>query len=247
MIRVKTKNQICRIRESGLIIAEIFQEVKNIIKPGVTTQEIDEWIGEFIKKKGARSAFKGYRGYPSNCCISINEEVVHGIPSARVIKVGDIVSIDVGVNLDGFIADSAKTFAVGEISEEKARLLRVTEEALYKGIGQMRAGNRVGDISNAIQRHVEKAGFSVVKVLFGHGVGFSLHEDPIVPNFGKAHRGEILREGMVLAIEPMVNAGHEEVKVLDNRWTVVTCDGKPSAHFEHTVAVVDGKPKILTC
>ncbi len=247
MIRVKTKNQICRIRESGLIIAEIFQEVKNIIKPGVTTQEIDEWIGEFIKKKGARSAFKGYRGYPSNCCISINEEVVHGIPSARVIKVGDIVSIDVGVNLDGFIADSAKTFAVSEISEEKARLLRVTEEALYKGIGQMRAGNRVGDISNAIQRHVEKAGFSVVKVLFGHGVGFSLHEDPIVPNFGKAHRGEILREGMVLAIEPMVNAGHEEVKVLDNRWTVVTCDGKPSAHFEHTVAVVDGKPKILTC
>jgi len=246
MIRIKSRDQIELIRESGRIIVEIFQQIKGKIKEGITTEELDDWIGEFIRKKGAYSAFKGYRGYPKNCCISLNEEVVHGIPSPRVIKEGDIVSIDIGVRLNGYIADSAKTFPVGTISEEKERLLRVTEEALYLGIQQVKAGKRVGDISYAIQKWVEKAGFSVVKVLFGHGVGFSLHEDPVVPNFGKAHRGEVLREGMVLAIEPMVNAGKDEVKILNNRWTVVTRDGKPSAHFEHTVAVVDGKSRILT-
>lgn len=246
MIHIKSRAQIELIRESGIIISQIFEQIKDLIREGVTTEELDDWIGEFIRRKGAYSAFKGYRGYPKNSCISLNEEVVHGIPCSRVIREGDIVSIDIGVKLDGYIADAARTFAVGDISREKTKLLKVTEEALYRGIKQARAGKYVGDISSAIQKWVERAGFSVVKVLFGHGVGFYLHEDPVVPNFGKARQGEVLREGMVLAIEPMVNAGGDEVKTLDNRWTVATRDGKPSAHFEHTVAIVDGKPEILT-
>ena len=246
MIKLKTEKEIELIKQSGRIIAEIFKEIKNKIKEGVTTEELDEQIDKFIRKKGACSAFKGYRGYPRYSCISVNEEVVHGIPSSRILKKGDIVSVDIGVKLDGYIADAAKTFPVGKISKEKERLLKVTEEALYKGIQQMRVGKRVGDISYAIQTWVEKHGFSVVKELFGHGVGYSLHEDPPVPNFGKANQGELLREGIVLAIEPMVNAGKDRVKVLSNGWTVVTLDGKPSAHFEHTVAIVNGRPKILT-
>lgn len=247
MIHIKTAEQIELIRQSGHIIAEIFRKIKDKVREGITTEELDEEIGKLIRRKGAFSAFKNYRGYPKNSCISLNEEVVHGIPSPdRRIKEGDIVSVDIGISLDGYIADAAKTFPVGKISEEKTKLLKVTEDALYGGIKQMRTGKRVGDISWAIQKWVEKNGFSVVKVLFGHGVGYSLHEDPPVPNFGKARQGESLREGIVLAIEPMVNAGGDEVKVLDNRWTVATVDGKPSAHFEHTVAVVDGRPKILT-
>jgi len=246
MIYLKSREEINLIKQSGRIIGEIFEKVKDKIKGGVTTQELDEWIDSFIRKKGAQSAFKGYRGYPKCCCISVNEEVVHGIPSSRVIKEGDIVSIDVGVKLDGYIADAARTFPVGKISKEKARLMSVTEQALYLGIRQVRVGNRVGDISHAIQTWVEKNGYSVVKVLFGHGVGYFLHEDPVVPNFGKAHRGELLQDGIVLAIEPMVNAGGDKVRVLNNGWTVVTSDGKPSAHFEHTVALVDGKVMILT-
>jgi len=247
MIYIKSVDEIKLIRESGRIIAELFRNVKNKIREGVTTEELDEWIGEFIQKKGASSAFKGYRGYPKYSCISINEEVVHGIPSSsRRLKSGDIVSIDIGVKLDGYIADAAKTFPVGNISKEKEKLLEVTQKALQLGIGQIKSGKKIGDISWAIQSWVEKNNCSVVRVLFGHGVGYYLHEDPIVPNFGRPHRGEVLREGMVLAIEPMVNLGKEDVKITDNKWTVVTVDGKPSAHFEHTVAVVEGKSMILT-
>jgi len=246
MIYIKSKREINLIRESGKIIASLFKNIKNKIKEGVSTQELDEWIGDFIKEKGASSAFKGYRGYPTYSCISVNEEVVHGIPSSRKLKEGDIVSVDVGVKLDGYIADAARTFPVGRISEEKAMLLRITREALRRGIEQAKVGNRIGDIGHAIQSWVEKNGCSVVRVLFGHGVGYFLHEDPVIPNFGKAHRGERLKEGMVLAIEPMVNLGKEQVRVLGNKWTVVTVDGKPSAHFENTIAIVNGKPLILT-
>lgn len=247
MIQLKTKKQIEFIRESGHIITYIFREIENEIREGVTTEKLDEKIGELIERKGARSAFKSYRGYPKNCCISINEEVVHGIPSPdRIIAEGDIVSLDVGVDLNGYVADAAKTFPVGKISREKAKLIKVTEEALHRGIRQMRPGKKIGDVSNTIQKWVEKNGFSVVKVLFGHGVGYSLHEDPPVPNFGEPHQGELLKEGIVLAIEPMVNAGGDKVKVVGNNWTVVTTDGRPSAHFEHTVAILNRRPKILT-
>lgn len=246
MIYVKSVQEIGLIQESGRIIVSLFKNIKNKVREGITTQELDEWIGEFIKQKGASSAFKGYRDYPNYSCISVNEEVVHGIPSSRRLRNGDIVSIDIGVRLDGYIADAAKTFPVGVVCEEKERLLRVTQEALHLGIEQIKTGKKIGDISSAIQSCVESKGFSVVKVLFGHGVGYYLHEDPVVPNFGKAHRGEVLKEGMVLAIEPMVNSGAEDVRVMDNRWTVVTVDGKPSAHFEHTVGILKGKSIILT-
>ncbi|MBC7190125.1 type I methionyl aminopeptidase [Candidatus Aerophobetes bacterium] len=246
MVYIKSPEEINLIWQSGKIIAQLFKEIRTMIREGVRTQDLDEWIADFIEKKGARSAFKGYRGYPRYSCISVNEEVVHGIPSSRTLKNGDIVSIDVGVNLNGYIADAARTFPVGTVSKEKFRLLKVTYEALMKGIKKVKVGNRVGDISQEIQNWVEKHGYSVVKVLFGHGVGYFLHEDPVVPNFGRAGEGEVLREGMVLAIEPMVNQGVEDVRVLDNRWTVVTGDGKPSAHFEHTVALLNGKVIILT-
>ena len=246
MIRIKSRSQIKLIEKSGRIIAELFEEVQDRIKPGTTTLQIDRWIGEFIKKRGAISAFRGYRGYPADSCISVNEEVVHGIPSNRKLKEGDIVSIDVGVKLNGYYADAARTFPVGKISLEKARLIRVTREALYEGIRQARAGNRIGDISFAIQSYVERHNYSVVKDLFGHGVGEALHEDPVIPNFGWPKTGERLRDGMVLAIEPMVNQGRDKVKVLPDGWTVVTEDGKPSAHFEHSIAIIDGEPKILT-
>ena len=246
MIYIKSPREVNLIRKSGQIIAELFRDVKDKIKDGITTQELDKWIDEFIRKKGAHSAFKGYRGYPGYSCISVNEEVVHGIPSSRSLRKGDIVSIDVGVKLNGYIADAARTFPVGDIPEEKARLLRVTQQALRLGIEQTRTGKKIGDISWAIQSWVEKNGYSVVKVLFGHGVGYFLHEDPIIPNFGEAHTGEKLREGMVLAIEPMVNLGGDEVKVLDDKWVVVTADKKPSAHFENTIAIVNGKSVILT-
>lgn len=246
MVYIKSEQEIDLIKQSGKLIAKLFKIIKNKITEGVSTQELDEWIGDFIKEEGATSAFKGYRDYPNYSCISVNEEVVHGIPSVRKVKQGDIVSIDIGVKLDGYIADAARTFPVGSISKEKAQLLRATEQALHLGIQQVKSGARVGDISSAIQAYAGKNGYSVVKVLFGHGVGYYLHEDPVIPNFGKPHRGEVLKEGMVLAIEPMVNMGLEGVKVKDNKWTVVTTDGRPSAHFEHTVAVTRDKAKILT-
>ncbi|MBE0478353.1 type I methionyl aminopeptidase [Candidatus Aerophobetes bacterium] len=246
MIYVKSSEEIDLIGKSGRIVAKLFRNIEDKIKEGVATEELDIWIGRLIRKEGAYSAFKGYRGFPRYSCISVNEEVVHGIASSRKLKRGDIVSIDIGVKLDGYIADAARTFAVGSICKEKEKLLRVTYKALQLGIKQARAGNKIGDISFAIQSWVEKHGCSVVKVLFGHGVGYFLHEDPVVPNFGKPYTGEILREGMVLAIEPMVNSGIEDVRVMSNKWTVVTLDGKPSAHFEHTVAICKDKPLILT-
>ncbi len=227
-------------------MAEIFQKVPDQLNPGVSTDQIDKWIEKFIKDRKGKSAFKNYRGYPKCTCISVNEEVVHGLPSSRVLKEGDIVSIDVGVSLGGYITDACMTFPIGNISSLKRKLIKVTREALYQGIQQARVDNRIGDISFSIQHWVEKQNFSVVKVLFGHGVGFSLHEDPVIPNFGQPHRGERIKEGMVLAIEPMVNTGEDKVKALANHWTVVTIDGKPSAHFEHTVGIVNGKAKILT-
>jgi len=246
MVRIKSKEQINSIARSGRIIGEIFHQIRSQIKAGVTTSQLNKWIGDFIRRKGAKSAFKGYRGYPAEACISVNEEVVHGIPSNRRLKEGDIVSIDVGVNLNGYYADAAMTFPVGIVSQEKQRLIRVTREALYEGIKQAKVGNRVGDISFIIQSYVEKHGYSVVKTLFGHGVGEALHEDPIIPNFGQPGEGERLREGMVLAIEPMVNEGGEEVRVSSDGWTVVTVDGSPSAHFEHSIAIINGKARILT-
>jgi len=246
MVRIKSKEQIELIGKSGKVMAEIFQKVPSQLRPGVTTDQIDKWIEKFIKDKGGKPAFKGYRGYPKSTCISVNEEVVHSIPSSRVLKEGDIVSIDVGISLGGYISDAAMTFPVGRVSRLKRKLIKVTREALYRGIQQAKVGHRIGDISFAIQQWVEKQNFSVVKVLFGHGVGYFLHEDPAIPNFGQPHRGEKIKEGMVLAIEPMVNTGEDKVKVLPNHWTVVTADGKPSAHFEHTVGIVNGKAKILT-
>jgi methionyl aminopeptidase len=220
------------------------------VRPGVTTGELDAAAEQYIRSRGGIPAFKGYgpsdNPFPATLCTSVNEEVVHGIPGRRVLNDGDIVSVDVGVVKDGWYGDAARTFAVGAVSAETQRLLRVTEESLGRGIEAMHSGNRVHDISSAVQVYVEDAGFSVVRDLCGHGVGKELHEEPSVPNFGKKGTGAALVDGMTLAIEPMVNAGGWQVRVLDDGWTVVTKDGKPSAHFEHTVALVNGRPEILT-
>lgn len=247
MIIIKSSEELKKIRKSCQIVARVIEELKTFLKEGLTTKQIELFIENLIVKMKGLSAFKGYRGYPASACISVNEQVVHGIPSDKVfIKEGDIVSVDVGVIYDGFYGDAAYTYPVGMISEEAEKLLKVTEEALYKGIQQARAGKRVGDISSAIQKHVECNGFSVVRAFVGHGVGRLLHEEPQIPNFGKEGIGPRLRKGMTLAIEPMVNAGTYEVKVLSDGWTAVTKDGSLSAHFEHTVAVTDNEPEILT-
>lgn len=250
MVRTKSPRELDRMRESCRIVAEVLRLVEGRVRPGVTTEELDATAEEFIRSQGAVPAFKGY-GQPSNpfpatLCTSVNEEVVHGIPGRRVLQDGDIVSVDVGVQKGGWYGDAARTFAVGKVDSEVRRLLRVTEESLELGIAGMRHGNRVHDISAAVQQHVEAAGFSVVRDLCGHGVGKDLHEEPSVPNFGKRGTGALLVDGMTLAIEPMVNAGGWQVNVLEDGWTVVTRDGKPSAHFEHTVALVNGQPEILT-
>lgn len=238
------------MREACRIVAEVLRLIGQQVRPGVTTGELDSAAEQYIRSRGGIPAFKGYgpsdNPFPATLCTSVNEEVVHGIPGRRVLTDGDIVSVDVGVLKDGWYGDAARTFAVGTISAETQRLLRVTEESLNLGIGAMRSGNRVHDISSAVQVHVEEAGFSVVRDLCGHGVGKDLHEEPSVPNFGKRGTGAALVDGMTLAIEPMVNAGGWQVKVLEDGWTVVTKDGKPSAHFEHTVALVNGRPEILT-
>jgi len=215
-------------------------------KPGVTTQRLDEIAEAFVRSEGAQPAFKGYYGYPATICASVNEEVVHGIPGKRVLKDGDIIGIDVGVILDGFYSDAARTFAVGKVDPESQRLIDVTREALVKGIGQAVAGNRLSDISWAVQSFAEKEGFSVVRQYVGHGIGKNLHEEPQVPNFGKPHEGPTLVEGMALAIEPMLNAGTHEVEVLPDGWTVVTKDGKRSGHFEQTIFVGKNKAEIVT-
>jgi methionyl aminopeptidase len=251
MVRVKTKEEIDRIRESARIVAEVLALVGAQVKPGVTTIELDRLAEEYIRSCGGVPAFKGYRGadktvFPASLCTSVEGEVVHGIPSNRKLKEGEVLSVDVGVKKGGYYGDAAKTFRVGNVSAEREKLLRVTEESLYLGIEQARVGNKVHDISHAIQRHVEANGFSVVRDLVGHGVGSELHEEPAVPNFGDPGTGMELREGMTLAIEPMVNAGSWRVQTLKDGWTVVTADGKPSAHFEHTIAIVNGKAEILS-
>ena len=246
MIIIKSSREIEQLKKSNAIVAEVFEKLKGMIHPGVTTKELDEVAEEYILLKGARPAFKGYRGFPATLCISINEEVVHGIPSQRQLKEGDIVSLDVGVNFVGYFGDAAVTLPVGEIDPEAKRLLEVTEKALTIGIEKAKIGNRLFDISFAIQRWVESNGFSVVRDFVGHGIGRDLHEEPQVPNFGAPHQGPRLEKGMVFALEPMVNEGTYEVRVLSDGWTVVTADGKRSAHFEHTIAITDDGAEILS-
>jgi methionyl aminopeptidase len=246
MIIIKSSREIEQLKRSNAIVAEVFEKLKGMIHPGVTTKELDEVAEEYILLKGARPAFKGYRGFPATLCISINEEVVHGIPSQRQLKEGDIVSLDVGVNFVGYFGDAAITLPVGEIDPEAKRLLEVTEKALTIGIEKAKIGNRLFDISFAIQRWVESHGLSVVRDFVGHGIGRDLHEEPQVPNFGAPHQGPRLEKGMVFALEPMVNEGTYEVRVLSDGWTVVTADGKRSAHFEHTIAITDDGTEILS-
>ena len=246
MIILKTEREIEIIRSNGRILAQLLKLIGEKIKPGVKTIQLDKLAEEFIKSKSAYPAFKGYRGYPASICVSIDNEIVHGIPGERAIKLGEIVSIDIGVLKDGYYADVAYTFKAGKISSEKEKLLSTTKGALKKGIQLAKAGNHLGDISFAIQSYAEAEGFSVVRDLVGHGIGASLHEEPQIPNFGSPGQGVVLKEGMVLAIEPMVNIGGFEIKTLDDNWTVVTQDGSVSAHFEHTVAVRKDGPEILT-
>lgn len=232
--------------KAGHIVAEVMSSLKEVITAGATTKEIEQFADNRIRSLGGKSAFRGYRGYPSSICASVNEEVVHGIPSGRKLKEGDIVSIDLGVLYDGFFGDAACTFPVGKIDDETELLMKVTEEALYCGIDKAVIGNRVSDISHAIQKHAEQYGFSVVKTFVGHGIGRQLHEEPQIPNFGAPGQGPRLKQGMTLAIEPMINAGTFEVKVLEDGWTAVTVDGKRSAHFEHSVVIMPERARILT-
>lgn len=247
MIILKSKEEVAKITKASRIVAESLEAVRAYLKPGMTTKELDRFVEKQIRERGGTPAFKGYRNYPATLCISVNEEVVHGIPSPdKVIKEGDIVGLDLGAIYDGFYGDSAVTVAVGEVKPEAKRLIQVTEESLYAGIAQACEGSRLSDISHAVQSHVEQAGFSVVTDFVGHGIGRALHEEPQIPNFGPPGRGPRLKEGMVLAIEPMVNMGRPAVRVLDDRWTAVTADGSLSAHFEHTIAVTKEGPVILS-
>ena len=247
MIIYKTKDEIEQIRVSATVLGRVHGEVAKLIKPGVKTIELDKIAEEFIKDHGGYPSFKGYNNFPNSLCISVNEEVVHGIPSNYTLKDGDVVSIDCGVLLNGFHSDSAYTYAVGTISQEVKKLLEVTKESLYIGIAQAKNGNRVGDISYAIQNFVEKNHFSIIRELVGHGLGQSLHEAPEVPNFGKRGSGAKLKEGLVIAIEPMVNLGNRKVEQAADGWTIKTSDRKPAAHFEHTIAITtNGQCDILT-
>jgi methionyl aminopeptidase len=250
MITLKSAREIEVMRSANVIVAEILAELRNKVAAGVTTLELDSLAEELSYKKKATPAFKGYqmagRVYPKSLCVSVNDEIVHGIPSGRVLKDGDIVGLDFGVIYEGFYGDAAVTVGVGTITEDARRLMQVTEQALYRGIEHLRDGKRLGDLSSAIQQMIEGAGFSVVRSFVGHGIGKRLHEDPPVPNYGEAERGIRLKEGMVLAIEPMVNAGSSEVKMKEDGWTAVTGDGSLSAHFEHSVAITQNGPYILS-
>jgi methionyl aminopeptidase len=247
MIILKSERDLEAMRPACVVASSVLDEVGAFVRPGVTTKEIDEFAAEVIRKHGAKSAFLGYRKYPCHVCISVNEEVVHGLARDRRLEFGDIVSLDVGVRYNGFIGDTAKTVPVGGCGVAAQRLLDVTEQALYEGIAQAVPNHRVVDISRAIQKYVEGHGFSVVREFVGHGVGRSVHEEPQVPNFvEQGKKSPTLRPGMTIAIEPMVNAGRPEVKMLKDKWTVVTIDGQLSAHFEHTVLITEGQPEILT-
>jgi len=246
MITCKSKKELEYMREAGRIVAEVFNEIKKVIEPGITTKELDSIAESYIVGRGAKPAFKGLYGFPASICTSINEQVVHGIPGLRKLENGDIISIDCGAEVNGYYGDAAITLGVGSISAEAELLLQVTEKSLHEGIAKAVAGNRLTDISHAVQHYVESGGFSVVRDYVGHGIGTKMHEDPQVPNFGKPGRGPRLAAGMTLAIEPMVNVGTYEVETLPDKWTVVTKDRKLSAHFEHTIAITEGTPEILT-
>lgn len=247
MIVLKTSRELVKLREAGRISALALHTVGKAIEPGVTTYELDRVARQFIEKCGARPNFLGYGGFPGSACISVNNVLIHGIPSKKIVlKQGDIVSIDIGAEVDGYNGDNAYTFPCGDISAQAQALLDATRESLYEGIAMAKPGNRIGDIGSAVQRYVEARGYSVVREFVGHGVGTSLHEDPSVPNYGKPGRGVRLMPGMVIAIEPMINAGTKSVRVLEDGWTTVTADGSLSAHFEHTVAITPDGPVILT-
>ena len=247
MIVIKNGQQLQDMRMACKITAAARALAGEMVRPGVTTKEIDKAVHDFIVSQGAKPSFLGYHGYPGSACISVNDEVIHGIPSKkRILKEGDIVKIDVGAFIGGFHGDSARTIAVGKVSDEAKKLIEVTRNSFFAGVEAFKSGNRIGDIGNAIQTVVENGGFSVVKRYIGHGIGKNLHEDPEVPNFGIQGRGARLYSGMTLAIEPMVNAGTANVKVRGDGWTVVTLDGKLSAHYENTIAITDGEPEILT-
>lgn len=246
MINIKSSRDLQLMREACIISARALKLGGEAVQPGVTTGEIDRIIRQYIESMGAKPNFLGYGGFPASACISVNDTVIHGIPGRYVIKEGDIVSIDCGATIHGFNGDNAATFGAGKISREAQALMDATRESLYEGIAQAKAGNRIGDIGAAVQRYVEMRGYSVVRQFVGHGVGTNLHEDPSVPNFGTPGRGPKLLPGMTLAIEPMVNAGTHEVKILGDGWTTVTTDGRLSAHFEHTVAITPDGPVIMT-
>jgi methionyl aminopeptidase len=246
MIICRSPSEIEKLKQSNRIVMLILDELRKLVKPGVTTIELDQFAEKLIRKHDCTPAFKGYRNYPACLCASVNEQIVHGIPSTRKLLEGDILSLDLGVKLDGFYGDAAITVPVGEISAESRKLITITEQALYFGIEKARSGNRLSDISHVIQTWVENHGFSVVRDFVGHGIGKNLHEEPQIPNFGKPGFGPRLRKGMVFALEPMVNVGSHQVTVLEDGWTAVTTDGSLSAHFEHTIAVTDDGPIILS-
>ena len=246
MIYLKTPEEIALLRASNQLVGKTLAEVAKHIRVGVTTLELDKIAEDFIRSNGALPGFLGYGGFPNTLCVSVNDQVVHGIPSNYALKEGDIVSVDCGVLQNGYYGDSAYTFCVGKVDEKVKKLLKITKESLSLGIDSAQHGNRVGDIGYAIQKHCQAAGFSVVRKLVGHGVGKNLHEDPEVPNFGKRGQGVLLKEGMVIAIEPMINAGRYHVKTLADGWTIVTIDGKKSAHYEHTIAITNDEPIILS-
>ncbi|MCI9639501.1 MAG: type I methionyl aminopeptidase [Emergencia sp.] len=247
MIIIKSKQEIDLMRESGKVTGYILKTLEDFIKPGMSTMDIDRYVEETIRKNKMIPSFKGYGGFPGSACVSINEEVVHGIPDKhRIIQEGDIVSVDVGSTYKGYVSDAARTYAIGKVKPEAQRLIDVTRESFFEGIKFARAGNRLSDISHAVQVHAEGAGFSVIRDFVGHGVGRDMHEDPQIPNYGKAGKGPRLVSGMVFAIEPMICQGGYEVETLLNDWTVVTADGKLAAHYENTVVINDGEPELLT-
>jgi len=245
-IIIKSPQEIDIMRQAGSIVAIVLEKLERSVEPGMTTGHLNKIAEEETKKNNAIPSFKGYKGFPASICVSVNEQIVHGIPSKRALKEGDIVSIDFGVIYNGFQGDAARTMAVGKISQDAQKLMQITREALMAGIAKAKDGVHLGDVSSAIQRHTESNGFSVVREYVGHGIGRNMHEDPQIPNFGAEGRGPILRKGMTLAIEPMVNAGGWQTKLTDSGWTVVTADLSLSAHFEHTIAITNGKAEILT-
>lgn len=247
MINIKSQAEVAKMKEAGEIVALVHQEMKKAVKPGVTTKELDDIAEKLILRNGALPAFKGYHGYPASICTSINCQVVHGIPDNTVLQEGDIVSIDVGAFKNGYCGDAAKTYAVGNITDEAKKLIDVTRQSFYEGLKFCKVGYRLSDVSNAVQTYVEEHGFSVVRDFVGHGIGANMHEPPEIPNYGPPGRGPRLAKGMVLAIEPMVNIGGYDVRVLSDKWTVETLDGSLSAHYEHTVAITDDEPLLLTC